>query len=108
MTVPEIDIDEFADHVAAGARIIDVREPDEYTAGHVPGAVLVPLGTVPDQLDQFGGDGTTYVICQAGGRSMRAAQFAAEHGHEVVNVAGGTGAWIASGRDVITGDQPLA
>ena len=106
MTVREIDVEEFAQHVESGARIIDVREPDEYAAGHVPGAELIPLGTVPDLLDRFGGDGPTYVICRSGGRSMRAAELAAEHGHTVVNVAGGTGAWIASGRDVVIGDLP--
>lgn len=106
VTVPEIDVEEFAQQVEAGARVIDVREPDEYAAGHVPGAELIPLGTVPERLDRFGGEGPTYVICQAGGRSRRAAELAAEHGHAVVNVAGGTGAWIASGREVVTGDQP--
>lgn len=104
--VPEIDIAEFADRLAGGARVVDVREPDEYAAGHVPGADLVPLSTVPEHLDRFAGDGPTYVICQVGGRSMRAAEFAAGQGYDVVNVAGGTSAWIASGRDVIIGDTP--
>jgi rhodanese-related sulfurtransferase len=102
----EIEIDEFADRVADGATIIDVREPDEYLAGHVPGAELVPLRTVADQLHRFCTDGTTYVICQVGARSRRACEFAASHGFDVVNVAGGTFAWIRSGRETITGDSP--
>jgi len=104
--VREIDVDELAAHLAGGARLVDVREPDEYAAGHVPGAVLVPLGTVPDHVDAFTGDGPTYVICRSGARSMRAAEYVAEHGVEAVNVAGGTMAWIASGRDTVGGDQP--
>jgi molybdopterin-guanine dinucleotide biosynthesis protein A len=104
--VPEIDVDELAARLAEGARLIDVREPDEYTDGHVPGAVLVPLGTVPDHVDAFAGEGPTYVICGSGGRSMRAAEYVVQHGLDAVNVAGGTKAWIASGRDTVGGDQP--
>ena len=71
--------------------------------------MLVPLGTVPDHVDAFTGDGPTYVICKSGGRSMRACEFLAGQGVdglEVVNVAGGTLAWIASGRETVGGDQP--
>ncbi|MET0145529.1 MAG: rhodanese-like domain-containing protein [Ilumatobacteraceae bacterium] len=109
MAVTEIDIDQFAEVLTAGARVIDVREPDEYEAGHVPGAVLIPLGTVPEHLDAFLGDGPTYVICQAGGRSRRACELVDAGGLDgvrTVNVAGGTGAWIASGRETVVGDQP--
>ena len=106
MSVAEIEVDELAGAAGAGARLIDVREPDEYTGGHVPGAVSIPLATVPDHLDEFRGDEATYVICQCGGRSRRAAEFVAEHGIDAVNVAGGTGAWVASGRDTSSGDRP--
>jgi rhodanese-related sulfurtransferase len=104
--ISEIDVAELGDRIAAGALVIDVREPDEYTEGHVPGAQLIPLATVPDHLDRFRSDGPTYVICRSGGRSMRACEVAAGEGYDVVNVTGGTGAWIASGRDVVTGDSP--
>ncbi len=104
--VQEIDVDQLAARLAEGARLVDVREPDEYTAGHVPGAVLVPLGTVPEQLGAFAGDGPTYVICRSGGRSMRAAEYVVEQGLDAVNVAGGTMAWITSGRETAGGDQP--
>ena len=103
MAIAEITVDELAGLVQAGVRLIDVREPNEYDDAHVPGAVLVPLGTVPDQVDAFRGDGPTYVICRSGARSMRACEFVAEHGVEVVNVAGGTTAWLESGREYATG-----
>lgn len=105
MAVAETDIEHLADELASGARLIDVREPDEYRAGHVPGAVLVPLATVPQQLEQLMGDGPTYVICRSGGRSMQACELAADHGIDVVNVAGGTLAWATSGRPITAGDQ---
>lgn len=103
MAIAEISVDELAEHLAAGARLVDVREPAEFDEAHVPGAVLVPLGTVPDQVDAFRGEGPTYVICRSGARSMRACEFVATHGIEVVNVAGGTMAWLQSGREYATG-----
>jgi rhodanese-related sulfurtransferase len=107
--VREIDVDQLSERLAAGAPLIDVREPDEYVDGHVPGAVLVPLATVPDHVDAFAAGATTYVICRSGARSMRACEYVAGlglDGVEVVNVAGGTLAWQASGRETVGGDQP--
>lgn len=106
VSISEIDVDELAERLAHGATVIDVRQPDEYAAGHVPGAVLVPLATVGDELSRFRADGPTYVICQAGARSMRACELAAGEGFDVVNIAGGTGAWVAAGFDVDTEDSP--
>lgn len=102
--ISEIEVAGLAECVAAGALVVDVREPDEYAARHVPGAELIPLATVPDNLDRFRRDGPTYFICQGGGRSMKACEFAAGEGYDAVNVTGGTGAWVAAGLDVVTGD----
>ncbi|MFN8023326.1 MAG: rhodanese-like domain-containing protein [Acidimicrobiales bacterium] len=108
MSIQEVSVDALAEALERGDRVIDVRETDEYVGGHVPGAVHVALGTVPDHVDAFRSpEGvTTYVICRSGARSMKAAQFLAEQGVETVNVAGGTMAWIQSGRPAVTGDQP--
>jgi len=100
MAIDEITVDQLAEVLSGGARLIDVREPHEYDEARVPGAQLVPLATVPDQVDLFRGEGPTYVICAAGGRSLRACEYVAAHGVEAVNVAGGTKAWIESGRPV--------
>ena len=75
MTIPEIEVDELAARLDAGAVLFDVREPDEYTEAHAPGAVLVPLATVPDAVEQFRLDGPVHVICRSGGRSARAVEF---------------------------------
>lgn len=106
MSIPEISVDELAEAIAAGARVVDVRETDEYLGGHIPGAVHVALGTVSDHVDAFRGDGPTYVVCKVGGRSLRACEFLADQGLDVVNVAGGTMAWTLSGRTVVDGAQP--
>lgn len=106
MTIGEVTVDELETALASGARLFDVREVDEYVAGHIPGARLVVLGTVPANVDAFRGDGPAYVVCKAGGRSMQACQFLEAQGLEVVNVAGGTMAWVLSDRPVVAGDEP--
>ncbi len=107
MSVREITVAELETLLPSGVLIVDVRETHEYVEGHVPGAVHVVLNTVPDHVDAFRGDGTTYVICAAGGRSHRACEFLADQGLDVVNVAGGTMQWIAGGRPIVTGSSPL-
>jgi len=106
MSIREVSIEELETALAGGARLIDVREVDEYQAGHIGGARLVVLSTVPDSLDAFRGEPVPYVVCKSGGRSMRACEFLAAQGIDAINVAGGTMAWVASGRAVVGGDQP--
>lgn len=106
MSVSEVTIEELESALQSGARLIDVREPDEYEAGHVSGAVLVPLASVPAAIHQFASHATTYVICKSGARSYRACEFLVDQGLDAVNVEGGTMAWIISGRSTVAGDQP--
>ncbi|CAN5763670.1 MAG: rhodanese-like domain-containing protein [Iamia sp.] len=105
MDVPEVDIATFAERHAEGVAVIDVREPDEYTGGHVPGAVPIPLGEVADRADEVPADRTVYLVCAKGGRSMRAAEHLAGLGRDVVNVGGGTTAWIDAGHPTVTGSS---
>jgi rhodanese-related sulfurtransferase len=101
----EIDVTALA-ALGENAVVLDVREPDEYAAGHVPGAVLIPLGEVVQRLDEVPQGGPLHVICHSGGRSARATAWLEQQGVEAVNVAGGTSAWIAAGQPVATGDRP--
>ena len=80
--------------------LIDVREPDEFAAGHVPGARLVPLSTVPAALPMLPSDEPVYVICEVGARSAYAAMFLSQRGIDARNVDGGTQAWMAAGYPV--------
>lgn len=82
-----------------GVPLIDVRERDEYAAGHVPGAVNLPLSELGDRLGELPSEAFD-VICQAGGRSARAVQALEARGYDATNVDGGTGEWIAQGRPV--------
>lgn len=104
--VPEIDIDTLHQRLATGAALVDVREHDEYTDGHVAGAVHIALGTVPDRVDELSTDQPVLVICAVGGRSARAVQFLRAQGIDATNVAGGTKAWAESGRGLVTGPSP--
>lgn len=101
--VPEIDCPTLEGLLSAGCVLVDVREPDEWADGHIDGAIHVPLATVPDRFGELPTDRPVYVVCAAGGRSARAAEFLRAQGVDAVNVAGGTQAWIASGRAVVLG-----
>ena len=88
------------------ARIVDVREEHEYLAGHIPGAINVPLSVMVESVDSFRGDGELFVVCQLGGRSAKACEFIFQHGLIGTNVAGGTSGWIELGEPVVEGPNP--
>ncbi len=106
MSISEISITELKGQIDRGCTVIDVRETDEYVAGHVPGALSVPLSVLTENVDAFPDGVVTYVICQVGGRSLRACEYLEGLGKLVVNVAGGTGAWTATGNGVVLGESP--
>ncbi|MBT2484895.1 MULTISPECIES: rhodanese-like domain-containing protein [unclassified Microbacterium] len=79
--------------------LVDVREASEFAAGHVPGAVNIPMSEIGDRLDDLPAEAFD-VICQMGGRSARVVEALEGRGFDVTNVEGGTGEWIAQGRAV--------
>ncbi len=106
MALSEIEVSEFLRKRPADALVVDVREVDEYISGHIPGAVHIPLGEVADRVGEFKHSGPVYVVCQAGGRSLRACQHLADEGLDICNIAGGTGRWILLGGPVVEGINP--
>jgi glyoxylase-like metal-dependent hydrolase (beta-lactamase superfamily II)/rhodanese-related sulfurtransferase len=99
----QVTVDELERRLAEepGLRVLDVRRPGEYAAGHVPRAVSVPLDRLQREWPDAGAP--TAVICAGGYRSSAAASLLAAHGvADLVNVVGGTGAWVASGRPVVS------
>lgn len=76
--------------------LIDVREPEEYAEARVPGAVLIPLDTVPERARELP-DQHLYMICALGGRSLKAAEYLTALGWSCTNVAGGTNGWVEAG-----------
>lgn len=91
------------------AVVVDVREPQEWAAGHAPGAVHIPLGDIPARLDEIPStDDSLPIVCRSGGRSERAVQWLLQQGFDVVNVRGGMRAWHGAGKSMTTdcGQEP--
>ena len=87
--IPQVTVDQIPE----GAKILDVREDYEWQEGHIAGAQHIPLGEVPERYGDVPADEDVYVICRAGGRSLRAAAYLNQYGFDVINVIGGMGAW---------------
>ena len=73
--------------------LLDVREAGEYKGGRIPGSVLIPMGFVPQRLEEVPKDREIVCICQSGARSGRVAQWLNTQGYTAVNLRGGMLAW---------------
>ena len=87
-----------------GTVLLDVRENDEWQRGHAADARHIPMGEVPARVNEIDPQAKLYVICKAGGRSQKVAEYLAGNGYEPVNVSGGMLAWAGAGRPVVTDD----
>ena len=85
----------------ARAVLLDVREDDEWAAGHAPDAQHVPMNQVPGRLADLPDADPLYVICRSGGRSGRVVAYLTQQGRACVNVEGGMQAWAAAGRPMV-------
>ncbi len=84
-----------------GATLLDVREQDEWDAGHAPGAVHIPLAELPVRFGELDPDTEIFVICHSGGRSAQATQFLVDGvGYDAVNLDGGMVMWTYLGMPV--------
>ncbi|WP_336321196.1 rhodanese-like domain-containing protein [Streptomyces lavendofoliae] len=106
--LPSVD----AASVPADGLVLDVREDDEWAAGHVEGAIHVPMS---DFVARFGevteavADGRrAYVMCRVGGRSAQVTQYLVQQGIDAVNIDGGMLAWEGAGRPMVTDDGSSA
>jgi glyoxylase-like metal-dependent hydrolase (beta-lactamase superfamily II)/rhodanese-related sulfurtransferase len=98
--VPEVSLDELVGR-PADAVVLDVREPEEFAAGHVPGAINLPQADLATRLGELPRDSPLLTVCQGGYRSLRAAQFLLQAGFDrVFSVRGGTEAWRTAGHPV--------
>jgi rhodanese-related sulfurtransferase len=104
-TVREITVDELAAarDAAAPPVVLDVRGRAEYAAGHVPGALNIPLDELPGHVGELRHAGPIAAICRSGRRSIEAAEALGAAGISAVSVAGGTDAWTATGRPTHVG-----
>lgn len=98
MPATEVDPRTARERVAAGAFLLDCREPAEWDEAHIGGALLIPLMEVPGRLAEVPADRDVYVYCRSGARSARAAAWLRANGRpRAVNVAGGIERWVADG-----------
>lgn len=98
----EINSEEYREQFENGSsgeyQLIDVREIDEYEAGHIPGTKNIPLSEFQDRVDEISEEAPVILVCQTGVRSERAAMFLASMGYEdVYNHSDGTKGWIIKG-----------
>jgi len=96
--VPTVDVEA----VGEDTTVLDVREPDEYTAGHISDAMHIPMGALPERAPEVPDDRRVVVVCRSGHRSARATAYLRQEGLDAVNLAGGMRAWVAAGRPMTT------
>jgi rhodanese-related sulfurtransferase len=91
-----------ATEVADGATILDVREDDEWEAGHVAGSTHVPLSQLPARAADIPDTDPLVVVCKVGGRSAQVTAWLRGQGRDATNLAGGLQAWAGAGRPLVT------
>lgn len=92
-----------ASQVDPGAYLLDVREPDEWDAGHAPGAHFVPMMEIPARMAEVPTDVDVVVVCRSGGRSGQVVSYLMGNGWDNVrNLDGGMQSWAAAGREVVS------
>jgi rhodanese-related sulfurtransferase len=87
--------------VPSDAFLLDVREDDEWAAGHVDGALHIPLMDLPDRIGEVPTDQPVTVVCRVGGRSAQATTWLVQQGYDAYNLDGGMFAWASAGRAMV-------
>lgn len=101
MTGPAVPAISVAD-LPVDAALLDVRENDEWDAGHAPGASHLPMSELTARMNELPEDDPLYVVCRSGGRSARVVAYLAGQGYPVITVDGGMLSWAAQGRTVVS------
>jgi rhodanese-related sulfurtransferase len=94
-TLPAIDVK--AAQVYPNALLVDVREQDEWDAGHIDGSVHIPMSQMPDRLDELDKKTMTIVVCRSGNRSGKVAAWLINRGYDALNMTGGMLSWNEEG-----------
>ncbi len=90
--------------VEAGAFLLDVREADEWDAGHAPEATWIPFGEIQDRVGEIPQDTKIVAICRSGGRSRAVTHALVSAGFDAVNIDGGMRAWAVEDYEIVATD----
>ncbi len=96
-----VDPVEAQELLRSGAVLVDVRELNEWNAGHAAKAKHHPLGRLSTSMSELPDQRTLVVVCRSGNRSARATKMLAKAGYDAVNLSGGMTAWRAAGFPVV-------
>ena len=100
----EISVSEAATKRDQGAFILDVRQPEEWNEYHIPGSTLIPLGDLPNRLNEVPKDKEVVVVCRSGNRSQEGRNILLNNGFSgVTSMSGGLKAWAAEGFETVSG-----
>jgi rhodanese-related sulfurtransferase len=107
MEIPTASVDGVPDPLPEGLLVLDVRQDDEWRAGHVAGSLHIPLMDLGARYVEMPDAPQTLVVCRVGSRSAYAAAFLLQQGIDAVNLDGGLVAWTRAGRALVAdGDGP--
>ncbi|WP_436493076.1 rhodanese-like domain-containing protein [Actinokineospora sp. HUAS TT18] len=106
--VPSVSVVDLPAELPTDVTLLDVREQDEWDAGHAPDAVHIPMGELAARLGELPESEAVYVICRSGGRSARVTQYLNANGWDATNVDGGMQSWAAGSRPMesVSGQEP--
>lgn len=100
----EVSVTEAAKLRDSGAFILDVRQPEEWTESHIPGATLIPLGELASRVNEVPQDQEVVVVCRSGNRSQQGRDILLAAGFtNVTSMAGGVNQWKAAGFETVSG-----
>ncbi len=100
----EISVAQAAAKRDQGAFILDVRQPEEWNEGHIPDATLIPLGELPNRLNEVPKDREVVVVCRSGNRSQQGRDILRGAGYTLItSMAGGMNDWQSQGLPVVSG-----
>jgi rhodanese-related sulfurtransferase len=106
--VPEISVGQLPDPLPDDLVVLDVREDDEWAAGHLDPSVHIPLMQIPQRLDEIPRDQPLLVVCKVGARSAQATAYLQAQGVDASNLSGGLVAWQRAGRRLVAGPGQAA
>ena len=102
MSVPTVAISGVPDPLPEGLTVLDVREPMEWTYGHIEGSTHIPMMDIPSRLGDLPQDQQILVVCKVGARSAQVAAYLVHNGFEAFNLDGGLLDWDAAGRPLVS------